>query len=227
MKVLVIDDEMKVLNYLRKGLTEQGWSVDCASDGHEGEYKALTYDYDVIVLDVMLPGIDGFEVLRAIRSDKQTPVIMLTARERVDDRVRGFREGADDYVVKPFSFLELAERLLALMRRGRVQDATSCTVGGLEINLVKRQAWRDGVRLDLTAKEFLLLFLLARRAGEIVSKTAITEYVWDLNIETNGNIIESVVKRLRAKLDAPFQTRMLHTIRGMGYVLEERMRSGN
>lgn len=227
MKVLVIEDETKVLNYLRKGLTEQGWSVDCAADGHDGEFKALTFDYDVIVLDVMLPGQDGFSVLRSIRSDKQTPVIMLTARERVDDRVRGFREGADDYVIKPFSFLELAERLLALTRRSRFQDAMSLAVGPLEVNLVKRQAWRDGLRLDLTAKEFLLLSLLARRAGEIVSKTTITEYVWDLNLEMNGNVVESVVKRLRAKLDAPFQSKMLHTIRGMGYVLEERIRQAN
>ncbi|SDR55530.1 two-component system, OmpR family, copper resistance phosphate regulon response regulator CusR [Paraburkholderia fungorum] len=225
MKVLVIDDEIKVLNYLRKGLAEHGWTVDCAADGHDGHEKALTFDYDVIVLDVMLPGMDGFAVLRSIREEKQTPVIMLTARERVDDRVKGFRDGADDYLIKPFSFLELTERLLALIRRNRVQETMSVTVGNLVVDFVKRQAWRDGLRLDLTSKEFLLLSLLARRAGEIVSKTAITEYVWDLNLETNGNVVESVVKRLRAKLDAPFRSKMLHNIRGMGYLLEERMRT--
>lgn len=225
MKVLVIDDDLKVRNYLLKGLSEQGWVVDCSQDGDDGTYKALANEYDVIVLDVMLPGIDGFSVLKSIRAKKQTPVIMLTARERVDDRVRGFRDGADDYLIKPFSFLELIERLRAITRRSRVQETTSLTIADLDVDLIKRQAWRDGLRLDLTAKEFQVLSLLARRAGEIISKTAIAEYVWDLDLESNGNVVESVVKRLRAKLDTPFPIKILHTIRGMGYVLEDRTES--
>ena len=222
MKILVIDDELKVRNFLDKGLTEQGWLVDCSSAGDDGAIKALTYDYDAIILDVMLPGIDGFTVLKSIRAEKQTPVIMLTARDRVDDRVRGFRDGADDYLIKPFSFLELTERLRAITRRSRVRDSSSLTVADLDLNLIERQAWRDGVRLGLTAKEFQVLSLLARRTGEIVSKTSIVSYVWNIDLESNGNVVESVVKRLRAKLDAPFPIKILHTIRGMGYVLEDR-----
>ena len=226
MKILVVDDDLKVRNYLERGLAEQGWLVDCSANGDDGAYKALNYEYDAVVLDVMLPGIDGFSVLKSIRASKQTPVIMLTARERVDDRVRGFREGADDYLIKPFSFLELTERLRAITRRSRNHTATSLTIADLDVDLLKRQAWRNGVRLDLTAKEFQVLSLLARRSGEIISKTSIVEYVWDLDLESNGNVVESVVKRLRAKLDAPFSTKILHTIRGMGYVLEDRTESG-
>jgi len=196
--------------------------VDCSSAGDDGAIKALTYDYDAIILDVMLPGIDGFTVLKSIRAEKQTPVIMLTARDRVDDRVRGFRDGADDYLIKPFSFLELTERLRAITRRSRVRDSSSLTVADLDLNLIERQAWRDGVRLGLTAKEFQVLSLLARRTGEIVSKTSIVSYVWNMDLESNVNVVESVVKRLRAKLDAPFPIKILHTIRGMGYVLEDR-----
>ncbi|WP_420997278.1 heavy metal response regulator transcription factor [Cupriavidus sp. 30B13] len=222
MKVLIVEDEQKVVNYLRTGLTEQGWVVDHAHDGNAGADLALERDYDVIVLDVMLPGLDGFGVLQAIRRCKQTPVIMLTARERVDDRVHGLRQGADDYLTKPFSFMELVERMRALMRRSRPHDTASVSVDDLTVDLIARKATRNGVRLDLTAKEFMLLSALAQRHGEIVSKTLITEAVWDMNFEANMNVVESVVKRLRAKLDGPFENKLLHTVRGMGYVLESR-----
>jgi two-component system copper resistance phosphate regulon response regulator CusR len=226
MKVLVIEDERKVVDYLRSGLTEQGWIVDVAMDGEEGAWMATEYDFDVIVLDVMLPKLDGFGVLRALRARKDTPVIMLTARDRVDDRVHGLRDGADDYLTKPFSFLELVERLRALTRRARAQESTLITVGDLQVDLISRRAMRDGVRLDLTAKEFQLLSVLARRRGEILSKTLITELVWDVNFESNANVVETAIKRLRAKLDGPYAAKLLHTIRGMGYVLEVREDGG-
>ena len=222
MKVLIVEDEHKVIDYLRSGLTEQGWVVDVATDGEEGAYMAIEYDFDVIVLDVMLPKLDGFAVLRTLRAQKQTPVIMLTARDRVDDRVHGLRDGADDYLTKPFSFLELVERLRALTRRARSQESTLISIGDLRVDLISRRAIRDGARLDLTAKEFQLLSVLARRHGEILSKTLITELVWDVNFESNTNVVETAIKRLRAKVDGPFATKLLHTIRGMGYVLEVR-----
>jgi two-component system copper resistance phosphate regulon response regulator CusR len=226
MKVLVIDDERKVVDYLHNGLTEQGWIVDVAMDGTEGAWMATEYDFDVIVLDVMLPKLDGFGVLRAVREHKQTPVLMLTARDRVDDRVQGLRQGADDYLVKPFSFLELVERLHALTRRARTQESTLVWIGDLQLDLISRRAIRGGVRLDLTAKEFQLLSVLARRHGQILSKTLITELVWDVNFESNANVVETAIKRLRAKLDGPHAVKLLHTIRGMGYVLEVRNDGG-
>ncbi|WDD91820.1 heavy metal response regulator transcription factor [Burkholderia sp. FERM BP-3421] len=222
MKVLIVEDEAKVVDYLRSGLSEEGWVVDAATDGEEGAWKAVEYDYDVVVLDVMLPKLDGFGVLRALRAQKDTPVIMLTARDRVDDRVRGLRGGADDYLTKPFSFLELIERLRALTRRARVQEATLISIGDLRVDLISRRAMRNGIRLDLTAQEFQLLSVLARRRGEVLSKTTITELVWDVNFDSNANVVETAIKRLRAKLDGPFSDKLLHTIRGMGYVLEVR-----
>ncbi len=222
MKVLIVEDERKTADYLYQGLTEQGCAVDLAYDGIDGQHFALHYDFDVIVLDVMLPGLDGFEVLRSLRAVKSTPVIMLTARDGVEDRVRGLRAGADDYLVKPFSFMELFARLQALTRRGRAQEPTLLRVGSLQVDLIGRKAMREGQRIDLTAKEFALLTVLARRQGEILSKTTIAELVWDMNFDSNTNVVEVAIKRLRAKIDAPFGRSLLHTIRGMGYVLEER-----
>ena len=223
MRVLIIEDEEKTADYLHRGLTEQGYTVDVARDGIEGLHLAMESDYAVIVLDVMLPGLDGFGVLRALRGRKQTPVIMLTARERVEDRIRGLREGADDYLGKPFSFLELVARLQALTRRsGGGHEPVQVTVDDLWIDLISRKASRAGTRLDLTAKEFSLLSVLARRQGEILSKTAIAEMVWDINFDSDANVVEVAIKRLRAKLDGPFEHKLLHTIRGMGYVLERR-----
>ena len=223
MRVLIIEDEEKTADYLHRGLTEQGYTVDVARDGIEGLHLAMESDYEVIVLDVMLPGLDGFGVLRALRARKQTPVIMLTARERVEDRVRGLREGADDYLGKPFSFLELVARLQALTRRsGGGHEPVQVTVDDLWIDLISRKATRAGTRLDLTAKEFSLLSVLARRQGQILSKTSIAEMVWDINFDSDANVVEVAIKRLRAKLDGPFEHKLLHTIRGMGYVLERR-----
>ena len=197
-------------------------AVDVATNGYDGRHLALVHEYDVIVLDVMLPGLDGLSVLREVRRMRQTPVIMLTARDRVEDRVKGLQDGADDYLVKPFSFLELMARIQALARRGRAQEPMQLRIANLHIDLLARKAWRAGVRIDLTAKEFALLAVLARRQGEILSKTAIAELVWDMNFDSNTNVVEVAIKRLRDKIDAGFEPKLLHTIRGMGYVLEAR-----
>jgi len=222
MKLLIVEDEVKTADYLQKGLTEQGCAVDVAHNGIDGQHLALVHDYDVIVLDAMLPGIDGFTLLRALRAVKQTPVIMLTARDSIEDRVRGLQDGADDYLVKPFSFLELLARLQALQRRGRAQEPTQLKIANLQIDLIARKAWRGTERIDLSAKEFALLATLARRQGEILSKTAIAELVWDMNFDSNTNVVEVAIKRLRAKVDNAFTPKLLHTIRGMGYVMEAR-----
>jgi two-component system copper resistance phosphate regulon response regulator CusR len=232
MKILIVEDELRTADYLSKGLTEQGCTVDMAHNGVDGQHLALTHDYDVIVLDVMLPGQDGFSVLRELRAVKQTPVIMLTARDRVEDRIKGLHEGADDYLIKPFSFLELLARLQALNRRGRKQEPMQLRIADLQIDLLARKAFRAGsggasTRIDLTAKEFALLAVLARRQGEILSKTAIAELVWDMNFDSNTNVVEVAIKRLRDKIDVPFGTKLLHTIRGMGYVMEVRDAAGD
>nr|WP_244663812.1 heavy metal response regulator transcription factor [Xanthomonas sp. A2111] len=219
---MIVEDERKTADYLQQGLSEQGCTVDVAYDGIDGQHLALHYDFDVIVLDAMLPGLDGFAILRSLRSVKTTPVIMLTARDSVEDRVKGLREGADDYLIKPFSFIELLARLQVLARRGRAQESTLLRVGDLQIDMISRKAVRGRQRLDLTAKEFALLATLARHQGEILSKTAIAEMVWDMNFDSNTNVVEVAIKRLRAKIDVPFDAPLLHTVRGMGYVLEER-----
>jgi two-component system copper resistance phosphate regulon response regulator CusR len=221
-KILIVEDEPKTVDYLYRGLSEHGCTVDIARNGIDGRHLALQNNYDVVVLDVMLPGLDGFNVLRELRANKQTPVIMLTARDSVEDRVRGLRDGADDYLIKPFSFLELLARLQALTRRNRAQEPVQLRVGDLKIDLLSRKAQRAGQRIELTAKEFSLLVTLARREGQILSKTAIAELVWDMNFDSNTNVVEVAIKRLRAKVDAPYSQRLLHTIRGMGYVLEAR-----
>ena len=226
MRLLVIEDEVKLAEYLRKGLTEEGYVVDVAHNGVDGLHLAMEADYDLLVLDGMLPGIDGLGLLAALRQSKQTPVLMLTARIRVEDRVKGLQGGADDYLVKPFAFSELVARIQVLLRRARpARDAEGATVLGLsdlEMDLMRRKATRAGRRLDLTAKEFTLLALLLRRQGEVLSRTEIAEQVWDINFDSATNVIDVAVRRLRGKLDAPFERTLLHTVRGMGYVLEER-----
>ena len=224
MKLLVVEDEVKLGAYLRKGLGEQGFVVDVARDGIDGRHMALEGDYDLVVLDAMLPGMDGFAVLSAIREAKSTPVLMLTARDGVEDRVRGLRAGADDYMAKPFAFSELLARVEALLRRGGGErsEKSLFRVADLEVDLIKRKAVRGGRRLDLTAKEFALLALMLRRSGEILSRTVLAEQVWDMNFDSDTNVVEVAVRRLRAKLDDPFETKLLHTARGMGYVLELR-----
>jgi two-component system copper resistance phosphate regulon response regulator CusR len=222
MKVLIVEDEAKTVDYLHRGLSENNCIVEIARNGIDGRQMALQNNYDVVVLDVMLPGLDGFGVLRELRASKEVPVIMLTARDSIEDRVRGLHEGADDYLIKPFSFVELLARLQALTRRSRVHEPTQLCVGDLSIDLLGRKARRAGRRLELTAKEFTLLVALARHEGRILSKTAIAAMVWDMNFDSNTNVVEVAIKRLRGKLDAPYPQRLLHTIRGMGYVLEAR-----
>jgi two-component system copper resistance phosphate regulon response regulator CusR len=226
MRLLVIEDEPKLAQYLHKGLSENGHVVDVAHDGIEGRRLATGGDYDLVLLDLMLPGVDGFGVLAAIRErGRQLPVLMLTARDKVEDRVRGLEQGADDYLVKPFAFSELLARVGALLRRGHngaSQPITALRMGDLELDLIARKAQRAGQRLDLTAKEFKLLTLLLRRRGQILSRTTLAEQVWDMNFDSDTNVVEVAVRRLRAKLDDPFDHKLLHTVRGMGYVLEER-----
>ncbi|MBL8340976.1 MAG: heavy metal response regulator transcription factor [Rubrivivax sp.] len=226
MRLLVIEDEAKLAQYLHKGLGESGHVVDVAADGIEGRRLATGGEYDVVLLDLMLPGVDGFGVLSAMRSaGKRTPVLMLTARDKVKDRVRGLEQGADDYLVKPFAFSELQARIVALARRGAqapAQPATQLRIADLEVDLIGRKVQRAQQRLDLTAKEFNLLALLLRRRGQILSRTTLAEQVWDMNFDSDTNVVEVAVRRLRAKLDDPFPAKLLHTVRGMGYVLEER-----
>jgi two-component system copper resistance phosphate regulon response regulator CusR len=226
MKILVVEDEPKLAEYLRKGLSGAGFTVDVAHNGIDGLHLAVEGAYDAIVLDRMLPGIDGLGVVAALRSSKATPVLMLTALGRVEDRVSGLRGGADDYLVKPFAFSELVARVLALTRRNQpVQssaEATLLRLADLELDLARRRATRAGQRLDLTAKEFTLLALLLRRQGEVLSRPEIAEQVWDMNFDSDTNVVEVAIRRLRGKLDAPFERPLLHTVRGMGYVLEDR-----
>ncbi|WP_373805378.1 heavy metal response regulator transcription factor [Delftia acidovorans] len=227
MKVLVIEDEIKLADYLRKGLTEEGFVVDVAHDGIDGLHLATELAYDLIVLDGMLPGIDGLAVLAALRQSRQTPVLMLTARGLEEDRVRGLQGGADDYLVKPFAFSELVARMHVLLRRSvgtahPAAEATMLRMADLELDLIRRRATRAGQRLDLTAKEFNLLSLLLRRQGEVLSRTELASQVWDMNFDSETNVVEVAVRRLRLKLDQPFAQPLLHTVRGMGYVLESR-----
>lgn len=222
MKILIIEDEVKTIDYLKRGLTEQGYSVDAATDGLDGLHLASTGDYDAIILDLMLPGLDGISLLKSLRPSNNTPVIMLTAKDAVASRLEGFQAGADDYLVKPFSFLELLARLQVITKRVRTKEQTNIYIGDLHIDLLARRATRGSRRLELTAKEFSLLEVLAQRQSQIVSKTVITELVWDICFDTNTNVVEATVKRLRAKLEQEGEPKLLHTIRGMGYVLEQR-----
>lgn len=225
MRLLVVEDELKLAEYLRQSLSENGYVVDVAHNGIDARHLALSGDYDLILLDVMLPGIDGFGILAAIRKTKPVPVLMLTARDQAEDRVRGLHGGANDYVVKPFAFSELLARISALLRRGAGHasvEATILALADLQLDLVKRKAMRAGERLNLTAKEFSLLTLMLRRQGQILSRTTLAEQVWDMNFDSDTNVVEAAVRRLRAKLDDPFPAKLLHTVRGMGYVLETR-----
>ncbi len=223
MRLLVIEDERKTAGHLRKGLGENGFAVDVARDGEEGLVLAQGGGYDVIILDVMLPGRDGWEVLRELRqTDALTPVLFLTARDSVPARVKGLELGADDYLVKPFAFSELLARIRTILRRGSARQPDVVHIADLELDLIRRRAARGGRRLDLTPKEFDLLSLLARRRGEVLSRAVIAEQVWDMTFEGETNVVDVHIRRLRAKVDDPFEQKLIHTIRGAGYVLDDR-----
>ncbi|WP_454902683.1 heavy metal response regulator transcription factor [Variovorax gossypii] len=223
MKILLIEDEASAAAYLKQGLTESGFTAEVATNGSDGLHAAMNGDHDLVVLDVMLPGIDGFAVLSALRTSKQTPVLMLTARSKVDDKVKGFDLGADDYLVKPFQFPELLARIRALLKRGaKAASDDVLRVADLEVDSVKHRAIRTGQRIDLSAKEFALLVLFMRRSGEVLSRTQIASLVWDINFDSDTNVVDVAVRRLRVKIDDPFETKLIHTVRGVGYVFEHR-----
>lgn len=223
MKILIIEDEVRAAAYIRQGLAESGYAVEVAYNGTDGLHAAATGDHDLVILDVQLPGIDGFAVLCALRTSKQVPVLMLTARGKTDDKVRGFDLGADDYLVKPFQFPELLARVRALLKRGHTaQPDPVVRVGDLEIDAIRHRATRGGQRIDLTAKEFALLSLLTQRTGEVLSRTQIASLVWDIHFDSDSNVVEVAMRRLRAKIDDPFPEKLIHTRRGVGYVLERR-----
>lgn len=221
MKILIVEDEQKTGDYLKQGLSEAGFVVDLMRDGVDGMHLALTDDYDLVVLDVMLPRLDGWKVLRGIREGgKQMPVLFLTARDQVEDRVKGLELGADDYLIKPFAFSELLARVRTLLRRGKSKDSESLHAADLELDLMRRRVTRAGKRIDLTAKEFALLELLLRRQGEVLPRSLIASQVWDMNFDSDTNVIEVAMRRLRAKIDDDFEPKLIRTLRGMGYVLE-------
>lgn len=222
MKILLVEDEAKTGDYLTQGLTEAGYITDWVKDGLSGQYQAISDDYDLVILDVMLPEMNGWQVLAKIRrSGKTIPVLFLTARDQVEDRVKGLELGADDYLVKPFAFAELLARVRTLLRRGRIREDDILHVADLELDIRRRRALRSGRRIDLTAKEFALLELLMRRQGEILPHSLIASQVWDMNFNSDTNVVEVAIKRLRTKVDTPVDTKLIHTVRGMGYVLEE------
>jgi two-component system copper resistance phosphate regulon response regulator CusR len=223
MRILIIEDEEKTANYLRKGLMENTFAVDVSDNGVEGLRLAESNDYSVIILDVMLPGMDGWEVLRALRGKgKTTPVLFLTAKDAVPDRVKGLELGADDYLVKPFAYSELLARIHTLMRRGPVLRPNVLRVADLELDFQALRASRAGKRLDLTPKEFALLALLMQRGGEVLTRTRIAERIWNVDFESDANVVDVHMRRLRIKVDEPFEKKLIQTVRGVGYVLEER-----
>ena len=222
MRILIVEDERKAADYLHKGLSESGFVVDVAHEGEDGLHLAMTEYYDLIVLDVMMPGRDGWSVLASLRrAGRQTPALFLTARDTVDDRVKGLEMGADDYLVKPFAFSEFLARVRSILRRGPNRQPETLRVADLELDLPRHKAARAGQRLDLTPKEFALLSLLARRKGEVLSRTLIAELVWEMHFDSDTNVVDVAVRRLRRKVDDPFPLKLVRTVRGVGYVIDE------
>ena len=220
MRILVVDDELKAGDYLRNGLQEMGYVVDVARNGQDGLHLALELQYDLIILDVMMPGLDGWQVLKSLRKKSDTPVIFLTARDDVPDRIKGLELGADDYLVKPFSFAELVARIRTLLRRGPPRQEERLQVGDLQVDVLKRRVMRGGVKITLTNKEFALLHLLMSSQGEVLSRSLIASRLWDLNFDSDTNVVDVAVRRLRAKIDDPFAVRLIHSVRGVGYKCE-------
>jgi two-component system copper resistance phosphate regulon response regulator CusR len=226
MRILIIEDERKTVEYLRKGLSEHGFIVDSAENGEDGLHLATTGDYALIVLDVMLPDKDGWSVIRELRnSGRQTPVLFLTARDTIEDKVKGLEFGADDYMVKPFAFSELLARIRTVLRRSPERRPEIIRIADLEIDFHRHRATRAGRRLDLSPKEFAMLWVLASHQGEVLSRTLLSEQVWDINFDSDANVVDVAIRRLRKKVDEPFATSLIHTIRGVGYVLEDRTHS--
>lgn len=220
MRVLLVEDEAKTANFLAKGLGESGFTVDVALNGLDGRYLIEQQTYDVVILDVMLPGLNGWQLLKLIRQRGATPVLFLTAKDAIEDRVRGLELGADDYLVKAFAFAELLARVRTLLRRGAAREVEQYCMADLEVDVLRRRVSRGGQRINLTNKEFALLHMLISRPGEALSRTLIASEVWNLNFDSDTNMVEVAVRRLRAKVDDPFMPKLIHTVRGVGYRLE-------
>jgi len=223
MRILVAEDEKRLASYLKKGLEENSFAVDLASDGEEAAYMLESKEYDLVILDIMLPKIDGIRVLKKIRQKGiQTPVLMLTAKDSVSSKVDAFEQGADDYLTKPFSFIELCARIRALLRRGKVEPQTKLKVGDLEMDLISHQVSRAGNTISLTSKEFSLLEFFMRNPSKVLTRTVISEHVWDYSFDNiTSNVIDVLVNRLRNKIDKDFDKKLIHTIKGVGYILQE------
>lgn len=222
MRLLIVEDEENTLKYLHKGFDSHGFIVVTANNGEDGLFIAETHQFDLIILDIMLPKLNGWEIIKRLRmAGRDMPIICLTAKDTVDDRVQGLEYGADDYLIKPFAFTELLARVKALMRRGQNEYKAKVNIADLEIDLIARKVIRANSNIKLTSKEFNLLVLLAKRQGQVLSRTIIMEQVWDINFDTDTNVVDVAIRRLRNKVDKSFAKPLIHTIRGVGYMLDE------